>query len=99
MDLKVERKEKCFTTSIYRKTTVTGLVSKFDLFFPMKYKENLIATLVNRACKLCSSFFKHLTLIEKQIHIVLNKLYVPFSKEIFPIQTAPKAVVYLLATS
>ena len=56
LDLKVERKEAVLTTSIYRKPTFTGLLSKFDSFTPMKYKENLIATLINRGYKLCSSF-------------------------------------------
>ena len=56
LDLHVERKESGFSTSIYRKATFTGLLSKFDSFTPLKYKENLIGTLIHRAYKLCSSF-------------------------------------------
>ena len=56
LDLKIERKESVLSTSIYRKPTFTGLLSKFDSFAPLKYKENLIATLVHRGYRLCSSF-------------------------------------------
>ena len=56
LDLHVKRQESCFTTTIYRKATFTGLLSKFESFTPLKYKENLIATLIHRAYKLCSSF-------------------------------------------
>ena len=56
LDLKIIRKDTFLTTSIYRKPTFTGLLSKFDSFTPMKYKENLIATLIHRGYRLCSSF-------------------------------------------
>ena len=44
LDLKIERKDSFLTTSIYRKPTFTGLLSKFNSFTPSKYKENLIHT-------------------------------------------------------
>ena len=55
-DLKIERKNSTLSTSIYRKPTFTGLLSRFDSFTPDKYKDNLFATLVHRGFKLCSSF-------------------------------------------
>ena len=56
LDLKIEHKDSFLTTSIYRKPTFTGLLSKFNSFTPSKYKENLIATLVHRGYRLCSNF-------------------------------------------
>ena len=111
LDLKIERKASFLTTSIYRKPTFTGLLSKFDSFAPNKYKENLIATLVNRGYRLCSSFLAFdneinflksiltkngypLSLIEKHIRKVLNKLYSPFGEETPTKQDVPRAIVY-----
>ena len=111
LDLKVERTNSNFVTSIYRKPTFTGLLSKYDSFTPKKYKLNLVRTLVNRAYRLCSSFLAFdqeinflkkilsqngypLHFIEKQIKIVVNKLYHAYGKETQPIPTVPKAVVY-----
>ena len=56
LDLKIVRKNSTLSTSIYRKPTFTGLLSRFDSFTPDKYKDNLIATLVHRGFKLCSSY-------------------------------------------
>ena len=56
LDIKIERDTNEFSTSIYRKPTFTGLVSKFDDFSPKDYKANLISTLVCRAFRICSSY-------------------------------------------
>ena len=56
LDLCIKRSDKTFSTSIYRKPTYTGLLSKYDSFSPILYKTNLVATLTYRAYKLCSSF-------------------------------------------
>ena len=55
LDINVTRGD-IFSTSIYRKPTFTGLLSKFSSFCPLKYKENLISTLVFRGYKLNSTF-------------------------------------------
>ena len=55
LDINVTRGD-TFSTSIYRKHTFTGLLSKFSSFCPLKYKENLISTLVFRGYKLNSTF-------------------------------------------
>ena len=54
--MKITRTPSNFTTSVYRKPTFTGLLSKFQAFSPVLYKRNLIATLTYRAYKICSSF-------------------------------------------
>ena len=56
LDVKVQRSESHFVTSIYRKPTFTGLFSKFYGFSPLKNKENLIATLTVRAFRICSNY-------------------------------------------
>ena len=57
LDIEVHNLGDKFTTSVYRKPTFTGLMSKFCSASPVKYKRNLIITLVTRAYKICSSYF------------------------------------------
>jgi len=45
-----------FSTATYRKPTCTGLTTKFDSFISVKYKTNLINTLINRAYKISKSY-------------------------------------------
>ena len=56
LDVKVQRSDGQFITSIYRKPTFTGLFSKFYAFSPLKNKENLISTLTVRAFRICSNY-------------------------------------------
>ena len=58
LDMCIERKDNKLLTSIYRKPTFTGLLSKYDSFAPILYKKNLISTLVFRAFKLSSDYIK-----------------------------------------
>ena len=44
----------CFSTSIYRKDSFTGLYNNFQSFCPKRYKKNLVITLFHRARTLCS---------------------------------------------
>lgn len=63
LDINIEKTESSFSTSIYRKPTFTGLMTKFNSNIPIQYKRNLILTLVTRAYKICSSYFSlHLEL-------------------------------------
>ena len=57
MDVKVKRNDIEFITSIYRKPTFTGLLSKFYAFSPKENKENLVYTLTVRAFRICSDYF------------------------------------------
>ena len=45
----------CSLPIMYRKTTFTGLYTKWDSFTPRKYKINLIRTLTYRCLRICSS--------------------------------------------
>ena len=58
LDMHVERSGGKLSTSVYRKPTFTGLLSKYDSFAPILYKKNLVATLVFRSFKLSSDYFK-----------------------------------------
>ena len=89
LDLHVERTESCFSTSIYRKATFTGLLSKFESFTPLKYKENLIGTLIHRAYKLCSSFMK--------FDVEVNFLKTILSKNGYPLPLVEKQINTVLS--
>ena len=45
-----------FITSVYRKPSFTGLMTKFSSFIPVSYKRKLISTLVSRAYHICSNY-------------------------------------------
>ena len=55
LDVRVECNLNTFTTTLHRKTTFTGLYTKWDSFTPRKYKINLIRTLAYRCLRICSS--------------------------------------------
>ena len=44
------------STTIYRKATYTGLLTKWQSFVPKSYKVSVVSTMVYRAIKICSSF-------------------------------------------
>ena len=56
LDIKIKKESNGFSTSIYRKPTFTGLMSKYNDFAPITYKENLIYTLVCRAFHISSDY-------------------------------------------
>ena len=55
LDVRIKRNLNNFTTTVHRKTTFTGLYTKWDSFTPRKYKINLICTLTYRCLRICSS--------------------------------------------
>ena len=56
LDCTVHRNNDQFTTSVYRKSTFSGLGSSFYSFVPMIFKVNSIKTLLFRAHSISSSF-------------------------------------------
>ena len=56
LDVQITRHNGQFFTSVYRKSTFTGLGLNFLGFSPVMYKINSIRTLVNRAYNVCSDF-------------------------------------------
>ena len=55
-----------FDTTIYRKTTYTGLITKWDSFVPYSYKVSTISSMIYRAIRICSSF----ELIHEQFQVI-----------------------------
>ena len=56
LDIKIVRDNNKFTTSVYRKTTFSGVLTNFESFIPTSYKYTLIFTLLYGAFKPCSNF-------------------------------------------
>ena len=56
LDAKDSRIDNEFITSVYRKSTFTGLGTSFFSFECIKFKLNSIKTLLPRAYKICSDF-------------------------------------------
>ena len=80
LDLNIHRHESpltTFSTSIFRKKTFTGLLTKYDSCIPHIFKLNLISTLVYRAWHLSSSY--------QNIHIELTNILNLLLKNSFPL--------------
>ena len=56
LDIRITKTEKCVKTSVYRKTTHSGVYTHFSSFVPFKFKRQLLMTLLYRAYELCSDF-------------------------------------------
>ena len=69
LDVLVTRNDdRSISTSLYRKSTFSGLLMKFDSFVPQHFKHNLLFGLLNRAWKICSSydlFYKEMKVIKQ----------------------------------
>ena len=76
LDVTINRKNNSFCTSVYRKSTFTGLGLRFDSFAPKSYKYNLISCLIHRAYKISSNF--------QLFHLEIVKLRKFFSANFYP---------------
>ena len=56
LDILLKREETCMTTTVYRKSTHSGVYSHFTSFAPFSLKLQLIRTLLHRAYEICSSY-------------------------------------------
>ena len=61
LDIKISRENNKFTTSVYRKPNLGGVVTNFESFILKSYKYNLLFTLLHRVFKLFNSFIRELT--------------------------------------
>ena len=85
INITVEREENFrdggkFQTSVYRKSTFSGVLSNFESFLPRSYKYNLMPTLLHRGFMICSSY--------RTLHFQIPKL-----KQIFRSNAYPKNLV------
>ena len=55
LDIDIFRSESKFATSVYRKSTFTGLFTNFHSFIPNTHKQNFVSCLIHRIFNLCSS--------------------------------------------
>ena len=60
LDIKIIRntEKKAFETSVYRKSTFSGVFTNFKSFIPMTYKTGLLETMLFRCFSICSSYEK-----------------------------------------
>ena len=58
LDIQIICENKTFTTSVYRKTTFSGVYTHFASFFTSTYKFGTIYTLAYRSLRICSSWTK-----------------------------------------
>ena len=56
LDVNVKRNDNKFDTSVFRKSTFSGLGISFFSFCPSRFKINSITTLLHRAFNVCSSY-------------------------------------------
>ena len=57
LDISLKSDSVSLKTSIYKKTTFTGVLSKFYDVAPKQYKESLICILISRAFQISSDYF------------------------------------------
>ena len=57
LDVNIRKSDNNFITSVYHKSTYTGLTTRYDSFIPSRYKDNLISVLIYRAFHISKDFF------------------------------------------
>ena len=73
LDVLVTHEQTDFSTSLYRKKTITGLYTDYASLAPDKYKINLVRILVFRAFHICSTYMNfHYELIRFEIMLTEN---------------------------
>jgi hypothetical protein len=81
LDCNVTKSNGCFQTSVFRKSTFTGLSTSFFSFCSFRFKLNGIKTLINRGYRICSTFNAMHTEFE-------------FLRSIFSLNGFPSQLVY-----
>ena len=77
------------TTSVYRKSTFTGLLQNYNSFVPFTYKKGLIKTLIDRTFHLNNTWVG--------FHLDLKKLKVILQKNEYPLKLIDKSVYRYLS--
>ena len=79
LDIDIEKSEEGgFITSIYHKSSYTGLLLNYLSFTPNLYKKSLVKTLIDRTYKICSNW--------KKFHVDVNKLKYILQRNAFPLK-------------
>ena len=103
LDILIDRSDGKIVTSVYRKSTFTGVYTHFTSFLPSVYKFGLLSTLLFRYFSICSSYAQfHLEVVKfKEIFLrngyplgFINDCIKKFLEKIFtkkvPVHTVPK---------
>ena len=61
--------KKAFETSVYRKSTFSGIFTNFKCFIPMIYKTGLLEIMLFRYFSICSSYQKFQENCQAQINL------------------------------
>ena len=75
LDVKVVRGNNVFTTSAYRKPTVSGVCTHFDNYIPLNYKSGLVSTIIFRSFTIFSDMSKFQQKICKIKDIFIKNCY------------------------
>ena len=71
-----------YSTTLYHKPTFTGLLLNFSSFVPLRFKHNLISTLIHRIYNICSTY--------QTIHTEIEKLCKILTRNGYPLQFTQK---------
>ena len=77
LDVLVTCSENGFLTSVFRKSTFTGLFMNFTSFTPLCYKLGLIKTLVDRTFKICYNWMSFCIEMENVKNLLTKNTYPP----------------------
>ena len=58
LDVKVIKENNVFTTSVYRKRSLSDVYTHFDSYMPLNYKFSLVSTVTFRSFTICSDMPK-----------------------------------------
>ena len=84
LDVKIFPENKKFVTGVFRKDAFSGVYTNFVTFIPLKYKFDLVHTLLNQYFKLSSDFLK--------FHNEVDKLKKILSKNAYPQKFIDKCI-------
>ena len=73
LDIKISRKNNKFTTSVYRKSTFSDVLTNFESFISDMHIRGLIETLLHRSFRLCSNYENFHREIETLKSIIKHK--------------------------
>ena len=74
LDISISNFEGC-KTSVYHKSTYTGLLTNFKCFVPHEYKKRLIITLLDRTFKFNSSWNGFVLHVKSLCHSLMRNMY------------------------
>ena len=75
LDVEVSRQQGNFVTTVYGRSTFSGVYTHFDNFLPTVYKVGMTYTLPYRCFKICSDWTKFNEELNFPKHVFLRNVY------------------------